>query len=144
MMVKYVSISCALCSVTVVQLLMYLLSLLHPASSLEEDTLVTLRPSKLKSHSKHHNKIKFLSHCHARNFCKCSVILCFNLVQLTVQYSMLLKSLLAQHVSDVTASTVRGTTVCTVIGFFGFWCVYSVGLVMVLGHIVTVSRSVLD
>jgi hypothetical protein len=57
---------------------------------------------------------------------------------------MFLKSLLAQHVSDVTASIVRSTTVCTAIGFFGFWCVYSMRLVMVLGHIVTISRSVSD
>jgi hypothetical protein len=35
----------------------------------------------------------------------------FNLVQLSVQYSMFLKSLLAQHVSDVTASIVRSTPV---------------------------------
>jgi hypothetical protein len=27
---------------------------------------------------------------------------------------------------------------------YGFWCVYSVRLVMVFGHMVTISRSVLD
>jgi hypothetical protein len=36
---------------------------------------------------------------------------CFILIQLDVQYSFFLKSLLAQHVSDVTASIVRSTTV---------------------------------
>jgi DUF1365 family protein len=87
------------------------------------------------------------------------LVTCFILVQLTVQYSMFLKSLLAQHVSDVTASTVRSTTVCTVIGFLVsgvfipcdlYWCwdtssLYHgqfQGLVMVLGHIVTITRSV--
>jgi hypothetical protein len=37
--------------------------------------------------------------------------ICFILVQLNVQYSMFLKSLLAQHVSDVTASIAWSTTV---------------------------------
>jgi hypothetical protein len=65
----------------------------------------------------------------------------FILVQMNVQFLIFLKSLLAQHVSDVTASIVRSTTVVfTAIGFW-FWCVYSVRLVL-LGHIVTVSRSV--
>jgi hypothetical protein len=35
---------------------------------------------------------------------------CFILIQLNVQYSMFLKSLLAQHVSDVTASIVSSKT----------------------------------
>jgi hypothetical protein len=37
--------------------------------------------------------------------------ICFILIHLDVQYSFFLKSLLAQHVSDVTASIVRSTTV---------------------------------
>jgi hypothetical protein len=54
---------------------------------------------------------------------------------------------LAQHVADVTAPIIRSTTVVyftfSAIGF-GFWCVYFVRLVMVFGHMVTISRSVLD
>jgi hypothetical protein len=69
---------------------------------------------------------------------------CFILIQLNVQYFLFLKILLAQHVSDVTASIVRSTTVVYSYRRFGFWCVYSMGLVVVLGNIVTVSRSVSD
>jgi hypothetical protein len=65
----------------------------------------------------------------------------FILVQLNVQFLMFLKSLLAEHVSDVTAYIVRSTTVVYSHRFYGFWCVYSMGLVMVLEHIVTISRS---
>jgi hypothetical protein len=47
-----------------------------------------------------------------KNKCKYIYIyICFILVLLNVQYSMFLKSLLAKHVSDVTASIVRSTTV---------------------------------
>jgi hypothetical protein len=70
--------------------------------------------------------------------------ICFILIQLNGQYSMFLKSLLAQHVSHVRASIVRNTTAVYNHRFFGFWCVYSMRLVMVLGHIVTLSRSVSD
>jgi hypothetical protein len=56
MMVKYVSIAYALSSMIVVQLLTYLLSVLHPAFSFEEDTHIKLRPSKLISDTNHHNK----------------------------------------------------------------------------------------
>jgi hypothetical protein len=43
----------------------------------------------------------------------------FILAQLNVQFLMILKSLLAQHISDVTASIVRSTTVVfSAIGFF--------------------------
>jgi hypothetical protein len=100
------------------------------------------------------------------------VINVFTLVQLNVQFLMFLKSLLAQHVSDVTASIVRSTTVvyshrCLVSGVFIscdcigvgphrhcitvslYWCwatssLYHGQFVLVLGHIVTVSRSVSD
>jgi uncharacterized protein with PQ loop repeat len=54
---------------------------------------------------------------------------------------------LAQHVSNVTASIIRSATIVyfkfSDIGFV-FWCVYSVHLVMVFGHMVTLPRSVLD
>jgi hypothetical protein len=44
---------------------------------------------------------------------------------------MFLKSLLAQHVSDVISTIVRSTTVVYSHRFFGFLCVYSMRLVMV-------------
>jgi hypothetical protein len=56
--------------------------------------------------------------------CNCSFhkqcYFCFILVQLNVQYSMFLKSLLTQHVSDVTASIVRSTTAVYSHRFFFF------------------------
>jgi len=56
MMVKYVSIAYALFSMIVVHLLTYMLSVLHPVFSFEEDTYVKLRPSKLKSDTNYLNK----------------------------------------------------------------------------------------
>jgi hypothetical protein len=49
----------------------------------------------------------------------------FILVQLNVQFLMFLKSLLAQHVSDVTASIIRSTTVVfTAIDFWFLVCLF--------------------
>jgi hypothetical protein len=58
---------------------------------------------------------------------------CFIRIQLDVQYSVFLEKFLALHVSDVT---------CVHVSWF--WCVYSMGLVLVLGHFVTLARSVSD
>jgi hypothetical protein len=86
----------------------------------------------------HKNALNAACLCMARQLCsctlatarcfrkaKCYLSLCFILIQLNVQYSLFLKSLLAQHVSDVTASIVRSTAVVYSHRFFGFWCVYS-------------------
>lgn len=59
MMVKYVSIAYALSSMIVVQLLTYMLSVLLPAFSFEENTHIKLRPSELKSVKNHLNKGSF-------------------------------------------------------------------------------------
>jgi hypothetical protein len=68
----------------------------------------------------------------------------FILVQLNVHFLMFLEILLAQHVSDVTAFIVRSTTV--VFSAIGFWFLVCLvhAILMVLGYIVTVSRSVSD
>jgi hypothetical protein len=65
MMVKHVSITYALSSVIVVHLLTYMLSVLHPAFSFEEDTHMKLRPSKLKSDTNNLN----LSNVELNPFC---------------------------------------------------------------------------
>jgi hypothetical protein len=81
----------------------------------------------------------------------------FILVQLNIQFIMLLKNVFAQHVSDVTASIIRSITVVfhshrflvsgVIIPCELYWCWATSSLchgqfVFVLGHIVTVSRSV--
>jgi hypothetical protein len=59
----------------------------------------------------------------------------FILVQLNVQFLMFLKRLLAQHVSDVTASIVWSTTVVfTTIGFWILVCLFRATCVGVGPH----------
>jgi hypothetical protein len=67
------------------------------------------------------------------------------LFQLNVHFLMFLESLLlfTRHVSDITASIIRSTTVVYAAIGLWFWCVYSVRSLLVFFHI-TVSRSVLD